>query len=103
MGYFANGTSGEIYEEMYCYHCIHYTDCPILGMHFLFNYTKDTEKRAILDWLIPRSKDGLHNEKCTMFYKGTPEEEEPHIPLKGTVARLKNKTVIKSMQESGDL
>ena len=69
MAYFANGTQGMIYEETYCQHCIHNDACPILKEHFLHNYSKEPDKRAILDWLIPRSKDGLHNEKCTMFYK----------------------------------
>ena len=97
MAYFSNGTEGMIYEETYCYNCIHYENCPILNEHFLHNYSDDAGKRAILDWLIPRSKDGLHNEKCTMFYKGTPAKREPYIPLKGTVARLKNRTVMKAM------
>ncbi len=102
MAYFSNGTEGMIYEETYCYNCIHYLGCPILTEHFLYNYEKDEKRRAILDWLIPRSKDGLYNEKCTMFYKGTPEKKEPHIPLKGTVARLKNRVIAKAMEEQND-
>ena|ERR1700742_1877263 len=91
MGYFSSGTEGLMYEERYCYQCIHYeAGCPILNEHFCHNYDKDEKKRAILDWLIPRKKDGLGNEKCTMFYKGTAEKQEPYIPMKGAVVRLKN-------------
>lgn len=103
MAYFSNGTEGMIYEETYCQHCIHYDHCPILNEHFLHNYSDDIKHRAVLDWLIPRKKDGAGNEKCTMFYKGTPEKQEPHIPLKGPVCRLLNRVVIKAMEESGEV
>lgn len=76
MGYFANGSEGSGYEEEYCDKCIHNTGemgCPIWGLHLLFNYDqnkKTPEGEAIavvLDTLIPRSKDDLDNEQCSMF------------------------------------
>lgn len=73
MGYFANGTEGSFYEAEYCDRCIHDADdggCRVWMTHLDWNYEqwKDARKKAILDFLIPRSKDGTGNECCTMFY-----------------------------------
>ncbi len=86
MAYFANGTEGMIYEDRYCVRCVHYENCAILNLHFLYNYDECNKKDSMLHYLIPRSKDGLSNEKCTMFYDGlSPEERKPDIPLKGKI------------------
>jgi hypothetical protein len=66
MGYFSNGTEGEMYYETYCANCIHNGDeendpyCPVWAAN---------DKSSILHILIPRSKDGLDNEQCTMFLR----------------------------------
>ena len=70
MGYFSNGTEGEIYEAEYCEKCIHYGDeeqgCPIWGAHLCYNYSdEDTDARNILDMLIPQKEIG--NGQCEMF------------------------------------
>jgi hypothetical protein len=97
MGYFSNGTEGMMYEEMYCQHCIHNEGCPVWGLHFEYNYTKNEEMRSILDYLIPRLKDG-GNAQCSMYCVGKAEDVPARVPLKGTVARLKNSVVAKAME-----
>lgn len=92
MGYFSNGTEGEEYGQMYCDHCVHNDACPVWGLHFEHNYTKDATVRSILDYLIPRSTDGLGNEQCGMYCVGKTEKAVARIPLKGTIARLKPHT-----------
>ena len=71
MGYFANGTEGEIYEAEYCSRCVHKsTDekpCAVWMAHFLKNYEECNNDKSILHMLIPISKDGLHNLQCRMF------------------------------------
>lgn len=103
MGYFSNGTEGMIYEETYCQHCIHSDACPVWGLHFEHNYTQDKTIRSILDYLIPRSKDGIGNSQCSMYCVGKTETIQARVPLKGSIMKLKNKTVIMAMQESGEL
>lgn len=70
MGYFSNGTEGELYQEHYCFRCIHWSEdegCPIWDTHLLRNYDDCNKPDSILHILIPRSKDHLSNERCTMF------------------------------------
>jgi hypothetical protein len=71
MGYFSNGTEGQIYEEHYCNKCVNNADgaCPVWGIHLLYNYQQQDNKaiKGILDQFISRSKDGLGNDKCNMF------------------------------------
>lgn len=88
MGYFSNGTEGMIYEEMYCCHCVHHENCAILQAHFVHNYNECNKESSILDYFIPRKKDGLGNEKCTMFYAGGEGTPKPDIPLKGKVVEM---------------
>ena len=68
MGYFANGTEGQMYEEQYCERCIHggWT-CPIWTLHMMHNYEQHKEPKIalMLDTLIPRK--GCFNEECKMF------------------------------------
>ena len=67
MGYFSNGTEGQMYEAEYCDKCIHNDEegCPVMGIHFLYNGDKDEDIKTILDIFIPRKE--IHNDKCTMF------------------------------------
>lgn len=69
MGYFSNGTEGELYQEKYCNRCMHdkNKNCPIWLAHLLYNYELCNSKNNPLNILIPLSKDGLTNEQCTMF------------------------------------
>jgi hypothetical protein len=67
MGYFPNGSSGCDYESKYCNRCIHEDGCAVWLAHMLHNYDECNNKDSILHILIPRSKDGLDNEKCEMF------------------------------------
>jgi hypothetical protein len=69
MGYFPNGTAGEMYEEQYCSRCVHQEDgCAVWLAHLLKNYDDCNDDSSILHMLIPRSEDGLSNEKCKMFW-----------------------------------
>jgi hypothetical protein len=84
MAYFPNGTSGMIYEEQYCFNCVHGNEgCPVMDAHNLYNYDQCEEDdrgkaiKTILDLLIPETKDGLGAEQCTMFLaKADPEADE---------------------------
>ena len=72
MGYFSNGTEGQMYVDEYCSKCIHYDNCPIWAAHLIYNYDvvampeKESPGKAILNMLIPRSAEGF-NEKCNMI------------------------------------
>jgi hypothetical protein len=68
MAYFSNGTEGADYQAQYCDRCIHDAnqDCPIWLAHLLHNGT-DGDAAEVLDLLIPRSGDGLGNERCRLF------------------------------------
>lgn len=71
MGYFSNGTEGELYYEHYCARCIHDDEengkyCSIWSLHLLHNYKECNNKESMLHVLIPRNKGGF-NEICTMF------------------------------------
>jgi hypothetical protein len=90
MAYFPNGTAGMCYEEEWCANCVHYgadgVSCNILLIHNLFNYDQcdDTPRgkaiEAILDLLIPRTKDDLGAEQCTMFRaRVDPEAEDAEL------------------------
>jgi len=70
MGYFSNGTEGIIYQEQYCSRCLHNNDkqaCPVIFLHFLYNYDECNNPNSFLNELIPRSADKLDNEQCRMF------------------------------------
>ena len=70
MGYFSNGSEGDEYEAEYCDKCMHYDNCSVLIAHMLYNYEECNNPKSILHILIPRTADGLHNKKCTMFIEG---------------------------------
>ncbi len=67
MGYFSNGTEGEMYYERYCSRCIHNEneDCPIWDAHLMFSYRDCNDPESILHMLIPR--DGIANVQCRLF------------------------------------
>lgn len=68
MGYFSNGTAGELFEAFYCDRCIHQEKgCAVWAAHQIHNYSECNNKRNILHMLIPRTADGLDNEACRMF------------------------------------
>ena len=68
MGYFSNGTEGEMYEERYCSKCLHEKDgCAVMLAHLIHNYDECNNPESILHMLIPKTKDNLGNEKCRMF------------------------------------
>ena len=81
MAYFSNGTEGRNYEAAYCVKCVNFRDngsgslgCSIMDAHAFANYDqlKDGEGnlKTVLNILIPRGKDGLGNEQCSMFLPG---------------------------------
>jgi hypothetical protein len=78
MGYFANGSEGISYMEQWCSHCSNCGDdkyefgCSVWDLHTLFQGDRDSSPDGgpvgrTLDALIPRTEDGLGNERCTMF------------------------------------
>ena len=79
MGYFSNGTEGAIYEELYCSRCIHQKPndggCAVFLAHLLHNYEECDNEDSILHLLIPRKKDGIGNDQCTMFIE---DANRPH-------------------------
>lgn len=69
MGYFSNGTEGDIYEAQYCARCVHENKsdgCPVMLAHVLHNYRDCNKEDSILHILIPRTDNGF-NAQCAMF------------------------------------
>jgi len=67
VGYFSNGTEGESYHAQYCARCVHDDSCSIWLLHMMHNYDECNKPQSFLHVLIPRSKDQLGNEQCSMF------------------------------------
>jgi hypothetical protein len=71
MGYFSNGTEGEIYEARYCRRCIHGQDekkgCAVWDAHLAKNYDEANNDNSILHMLIPLKEGGVYNDECRMF------------------------------------
>lgn len=69
MGYFSNGTEGELYREAYCDKCIFDREqrCPIWNLHLALNYADCNDPHSPLHKFIPRSKDGCENMECFFF------------------------------------
>ena len=67
MGYFSNGTEGEMYYEEFCSRCIHNKneDCPVWDAHLLYSYQDCNKPESILHMLIPRN--GARNLPCRLF------------------------------------
>ena len=74
MGYFSNGTEGDMYEARWCDRCVHQngpdgeSGCAVWLAHMIKNYDDCNDDGSILHILIPKTKDGLGNEKCRMFW-----------------------------------
>jgi len=65
MGYFPNGTSGQIFEEEFCDHCLHNEGaCPVWTAHMIYNYDECNNPNSILHMLIPKDCS-----TCNMFVK----------------------------------
>ena len=77
MGYFSNGSEGKRYQARYCDRCLHDAneDCPVLLAHLLYNYGASKEVKSILDLMIPRTDDGLGNERCKLFVDTGPPKD----------------------------
>lgn len=78
MGYFSNGTEGDMFEARYCNRCVHEDDekgCPVMLAHVLYSYELCNEKehpgKVMLDMLIPREREPGYcgNAQCAMFYE----------------------------------
>jgi hypothetical protein len=75
MGYFSNGTEGDMYEENWCERCLHKSEgegCAVMLAHLVFNYEqhKDDDLKNVLDTLIP--SEGAFNAECAMYMKSEP-------------------------------
>ena len=69
MGYFSNGTEGDIYSEKYCEKCVHHPDCAVWRAHLFHSSDEVNKPNSILHDLIPI--DGYaENLKCVMFIEG---------------------------------
>jgi len=69
MGYFSNGTEGDMYEAEWCNNCVHYDQCAVWLLHMLHNYDECNNGNSFLHVLIPRDSNG-RNLKCEMFCEG---------------------------------
>ncbi len=78
--YFPNGTSGLMFQEENCFHCLNFRDledgrgagCPIWDVHTLFNYDQidNAKLRELLGVLIP--EEGA---TCTMLMDDKKDHE----------------------------
>lgn len=81
MGYFSNGTEGEIYEANWCSHCIHspedvdHPGCAVWLLHLLHNYEECNKEDSFLHILIPR--EGIGNGQCRMFVERPAPKFDP--------------------------
>jgi hypothetical protein len=76
MGYFPNGTAGDMYEADYCNKCINEDEekgCPIMMLHLMWNYdavdpktAENKARRQALEAFIPTDREGW-NQQCRMF------------------------------------
>jgi hypothetical protein len=85
MGYFSNGSEGEMYMHNYCFKCINWKEdnygigCPVWDLHINWSYElcnkKENEGKQMLDILIPIK--GCQNQQCQMFIeKGRDTNED---------------------------
>lgn len=97
MGYFSNGTHGDMFEAEHCAQCVHgeatrnpdaKDGCPVWLAHIFFAYeecgTKSNAKH-ILDLLIEPRDDGMFNE-CKMFAP-TPTDARRQLSMFDGTAR----------------
>ena len=70
MGYFSNGTEGDLYEAKYCSRCVHgpmnESPCTVWFLQLMNNYAECNNADSMLHVLIPREKP-VGNGQCTMF------------------------------------
>ncbi len=82
MGYFPNGTAGDMYEAKWCARCVHQKPddggCPVLLLHLLWNYdacngdqdeASDERKAKHTALGVFIAQKGTGNLKCTMFHE----------------------------------
>ena len=74
MAYFSNVTEGEDYQRHWCDKCVHdlNLNCPVWLAHLVYN--NEQPAQSILDMLIPRGTNGIHNARCALFHPATPVE-----------------------------
>ena len=78
MGYFSNGTEGDMYRDQYCFSCTHWKEddslrgegCPVMDLHFLYNHDQlkpgGESIKAMLSMLIPqRMASTTASARCT--------------------------------------
>ena len=75
MGYFANSTEGDMYEDEFCSKCHHHGRCAVMEAHYVHNYAECNKEDSILHMLIPRGSGGIHNARCKMFVRKTKTAE----------------------------
>lgn len=102
MGYFANGTSGQIFEAQFCEKCVHRegpdgkSGCAVMLAHLLYSYAlcdeDGTPGKDILDMLIPHEPT-----TCNMFHEG-PAKPGPGS-LDGRTQFEDAPTIMPSMRE----
>lgn len=75
MGYFSNGTEGEMYHDQWCSRCAHDMegDCQVWNAHLCYSYRDCNDPSSILHMLIPR--DGEENKRCTMFIESSADRD----------------------------
>lgn len=75
MGYFSNGSEGDVYEHKYCSHCVHYHlgqwdegCCAVWNAHMIGNYKQieNHDLATVLDLLIPSDERSFPT-KCAMY------------------------------------
>jgi len=77
MGYFSNGTEGEMYAAKWCSWCIHNLPeygCPVMLAHLLWNYDECNNEASVLHKMIPR--EGIGNGPCFAFVEAAKGAKE---------------------------
>lgn len=99
MGYFSNGTEGQLYEEQYCSRCVHrdgkdgQSGCAVWLAHLMDNYEQCNNPDSVLHVLIrqgDRKKGEPWNLECEMFIPRDPMETHPKLP--GIMSTAKENT-----------
>ena len=82
MGYFSNGTEGDMYEEEYCHRCVHNHPehgCPCWEAHKWWNYDECNKPESILHKMIPFEKEKRHGvhwpDQCIFFVEDVEKHE----------------------------
>lgn len=90
MGYFSNGTEGEIYMAAYCHRCLNWKEdkngegCPVMDLHFMHSYDQDKpgneQIKAVLDLMIPPAPAPEWNAQCAMFTPAGMKPDRTYTP-----------------------